>query len=81
MGARDRFNYNALGDSVNVAARLEQLGKEFAGADRAIIIVSEATREGAGLTDDHFERLGDVRLRGRQSRTAVYRLREPRRPA
>jgi adenylate cyclase len=78
IGARDRFNYNALGDSVNIAARLEQLGKTIERGGRDVIIASEATRENSALSDDYFESLGAVRLRGREAETPVFRLREPR---
>ena len=78
IGARQRFNYNALGDSVNIAARLEQLGKTIDRGGRDVIVVSEATREGAALSDDYFEPLGTVRLRGREVETPIYRLQEPR---
>jgi class 3 adenylate cyclase len=78
IGAHDRFNFNALGDSVNVAARLEQLGKTIDRDDRDVILVSEATRENSALSDDYFEPLGNVRLRGREAETPIYRLQEPR---
>jgi len=77
IGTHDRFNFNALGDSVNVAARLEQLGKTIDRNGRDVILVSEATRENSALSDDYFEPLGNVRLRGREAETPIYRLQEP----
>ncbi len=77
IGARDRFNFDALGDSVDVAARLEQFGKTIDRDGRDVILVSDATRENSALSDDHFEPLGKVRLRGREAETPIYRLQEP----
>lgn len=77
IGAHDRFNFDALGDSVVVAARLEQLGKTIDRDGRDVILVSEATRENSALSDDYFEALGNFRLRGREAETPIYRLQEP----
>jgi len=77
IGAHDRFNFNTLGDSVNVAARLEQLGKTIDRNGRDVVLVSDATRENSALSDDYFEPLGNVRLRGREAETPIYRLQEP----
>ena len=44
MGSRTRLAYTAVGDAVNVAARLEGLSKEYG----ARVVVGEATRAAAG---------------------------------
>jgi adenylate cyclase len=77
IGARDRSNVDALGDSVDVAARLEQLGKKIDRDGRDVILVGDATRVDSALSDDYFEPLGRVRLRGREAETSIYRLQEP----
>lgn len=43
LGSRTRFNYSAIGDAVNIAARLEGLCKQFA----LPLILSEETAAGA----------------------------------
>jgi len=68
IGSVDRVQYTAIGDTVNVAARLVNLAK--AGE----IIVSAAVRESIGR-DENFEALGNVDLKGRATQMGVYRVR------
>jgi adenylate cyclase len=69
IGSADRVQYTAIGDTVNVAARL--VNKAGAGQ----IIVSEAIRasipEFAG-----FDALGEVDLKGRASKMNIYAVRD-----
>jgi adenylate cyclase len=66
MGAESRFNYSAVGDAVNVSARIEGCCKEV-GFD---ILVSETTA--AALP--HFALLdaGSLGLKGKSTRTRLY---------
>ncbi|HEX6015531.1 MAG TPA: adenylate/guanylate cyclase domain-containing protein [Geminicoccaceae bacterium] len=74
IGARDRLNYTLVGDTVNVAQRLEQLGKEVAPEDRIVILASDAAAAHArGLCE--VEPLGPRQLRGRDETVEVFRLR------
>jgi adenylate cyclase len=69
FGAPERFSYTALGDGVNLAARLEPLCKQYGVA----VLASEAIVEQAG--DDFVFRLIDrVAVKGRVEAVRVYEL-------
>ena len=67
VGAGQRMSFSLLGDTVNLAARLEQLNKVHGTA----ILVSHSTQAGCG-DDFVFSSLGDVTIRGRSEAEAVY---------
>lgn len=74
IGAPGRVNYTMVGDTVNIAQRLEGLGKEFPlGDDQTIILVSGET---AAALEPGFnlQPLGQHQLRGRAHNTEVFRL-------
>jgi adenylate cyclase len=68
LGSAQRFNYSVIGDSVNVAARLESSSKVYGFP----IIVGEGVR--SACADWAFLRLDTVQLRGRQQATGVFAL-------
>jgi adenylate cyclase len=69
IGANRRFNYTVLGDSVNLAARLEELNKMYG----TTILVGSATRAllGDGIVVRYLDK---VRVRGRQQTEDIYEL-------
>jgi adenylate cyclase len=69
FGAPNRMSYTALGDGVNVAARLEQLGKQF-GATR---LVSERVAREAGA-EFQFRAVDRVVVKGKTEPVGVFEL-------
>jgi len=73
IGAPGRINYTMIGDTVNVANRLEQLGKQVAPEANLCVLVSKETADAAGNPPD-LEDVGEFELRGRSGAVKVYRL-------
>lgn len=74
IGAAGRLNYTLIGDTVNVAQRLEGLGKDLHTFEtETTILISGET---AALLGEGFalRPLGDHRLRGRRGETEVFEL-------
>jgi len=73
IGGADRHNYTVVGDIVNVASRLEQLGKQLIGDGTVIACVSSTCRKAAG-NPPNLVFAGSHRLRGREEPIGVYTL-------
>ncbi len=73
MGPPDAPIYSAIGDNINIAARLEGMTKAY----RCAMVVSEDTLRAAGI-DPRGAPLHRVRVRGRNERLNVYAVEDPR---
>jgi adenylate cyclase len=69
FGARSRFNYTALGDGVNLAARLEPLCKQYGVTTLVSAVVADAARD-----QFVFRRVDRVAVKGKAEAIDVYEL-------
>jgi adenylate cyclase len=69
VGSSDRLSYTAIGATVNMAARLEGLNRQYG----TQILVSDATRAAAGPAFV-FRRVDRVLAKGRQQPTELHEL-------
>ena len=74
VGAVDRFNYTMVGDTVNLASRLEGANKTY----KTNIIVSHALRtqleQEQALHRFAFRMIGEVKMKGKSKSTLIYEL-------
>ena len=67
LGSKDRFDYTMLGDSVNLAARLEGVNKQFG----TYTMISDETRKKAG-DEFSFRELARVAVVGKKEAVTVF---------
>ncbi|HEX6959138.1 MAG TPA: adenylate/guanylate cyclase domain-containing protein [Ferrovibrio sp.] len=74
IGAPGRINYTVVGDTVNTAQRLEQLGHEHLGDDQNVIALASAETVEAARLDPKPPCVGRISVKGRAASVEVYRL-------
>ena len=73
LGSAKRFKYTTVGDTVNIAARLETFDKEVGKDSVCRILIGESTLH---HLDSQFrtERIGEVSLKGKDEKITVHRV-------
>ncbi|WP_228060982.1 MULTISPECIES: adenylate/guanylate cyclase domain-containing protein [unclassified Coleofasciculus] len=72
LGSRQRLNYTTIGDTVNIAARLESYDKSLDGGTCRILISEETYHH----IEDKFptQFIGTVQLKGREQPLKIYQI-------
>ena len=74
IGADSRSSIDVLGNPANIAARLEELGREVSGAKYATILASEYTIELSDRWQRRSLSIGAKEIRGRDNALFVYQV-------
>jgi adenylate cyclase len=75
LGSDDRLHYTIIGDTVNAAARLEGLTRQFGGENGIVLSHHTLFALGKRRHDFEFDEMGVQTLKGKTEQLLVYHLR------
>jgi adenylate cyclase len=73
IGSDYFFDYTVIGETVNMAARIQKLSRDGEG-DNRILIGEETYGYARGMIGDHFKDLGFHKVKGKEESVQVYEI-------
>ena len=73
LGGSQRMKYTTIGDTINIASRLESYDKDLGKGALCRILIGESTLRYLG-TEFCTERIGEVSLKGKEEKITIYRV-------
>jgi adenylate cyclase len=73
LGGLQRMKYTTIGDTINIASRLESYDKDLGKEALCRILIGESTLRYLG-PEFQTERIGEVSLKGKEEKITIYRV-------